>query len=232
MKRRSVAMGLGALATGSGAVFSSATFQATVNSESTLEVFSVAELNVTRGADQISGVTYDSEYNIQSREDLPDAYVNDGSTQSSNLVVEVATRNSNSTKSFPYLLEVTNNGTSDVNVGIGFSSFGENVGNEATISKKDVMDTYEFSANPGRSTDGIGSGDGNISANSTTDGTQTPVNYKLVPPGESLAVDLDVDPPNSIVDDINTAADPNNSFDSSETYGVTLVDEITFGTEE
>jgi hypothetical protein len=59
-------MGLGALATGSGAVFSSAALQATVNSESTLEVFSVAELNVTRGADQISGVTYDSEYNIYS----------------------------------------------------------------------------------------------------------------------------------------------------------------------
>ena len=66
MKRRSVAMGLGALATGSGAVFSLAALQATVNSESTLEVFSVAELNVTRGADQISGVTYDSEYNIYS----------------------------------------------------------------------------------------------------------------------------------------------------------------------
>jgi len=229
MKRRSVAIGLGALATGSGAVFSSAALQATVNSESTLEVFSVAELNVTRGIDQISGFTYDSEYDIQSREDLPDAYVNDGSTQSGNLLVEVATRNSDSTKSFPYLLEVTNNGTSEVNVGVGFDSFGADVGSEGTISKDAVMNTYDFKANPGRSTSGIEEGDIDISANSEK-GDQTPANYKPIPPGESLAVDLDVDPAGSLVKNVNEAIDPTNSFNSSDTSGVTLVNSITFRT--
>jgi hypothetical protein len=229
-------LGLGALSTGSGAVFSSAALTSTTQTASTLEVYSVAELNVTRGADQISAplkrkrtYDYDGSYTINEREDLPAAYVDDGSTQGGNLNVQVATRNDAQTKEFPYLLEVTNNGSSAVEIGIGFDKFGSNVGSSKPITENKVIDTYDFKTNKARSSYGA-SDDVDISANSVQADKKSPANYEEIPTGQSLAVDLDVDPVTGIVGEINDATSPNNTFNNSNTDDVTLVDRITFGT--
>lgn len=238
MKRRSVALSLGALAVGSGATFTSGALQNTVNPTSTLEVYSVGELNVVPGSAQDEDLDYTSDYApVSNGSDLPAAYVN-GDTQNADLDVNVATRNSASSKDFKYLLEVQNNGTTDANVGIGFNSFGSKVdttsisGSSGDISLDDVLDTYNFTANVSLSSEDVSGSDVDISPDSGTADINTPNNYKTVPSGADLAVDLTVSPSGSIVSDINTATGgANKAFDNSNTSGVTLVDALTIGTE-
>lgn len=240
MKRRGMLIGLGTLATGSGAAFTSATLQNQVNPSSTLEVYSVGELNVVPGTAQDADLDYTSDYDIASGDDFPAAYVS-GDTQNADLNVKAATRNSGSTKDFKYLLKVENNGTVSADVGIGFDSFGSNVDTTGSIlsstsggdiSLNDVLDTYNFTANVSLSSSGVSGSNVDISPDSSTADIETPQNYKTVPSGEHLAVDLSVTPSGSIVSDINTVTGgADKAFGDRNTSGVTLVSALTIGTD-
>lgn len=233
MKRRSMVLGIGALATGSGTVFSSAALSNTaVNNSGNLEVLSVGNLNAIGGSDPNGNFDYDDNVDsISNPSNLPAAYVN-GSTQGSDLEVSVVTRNSSgNTDTFENLLRVVNNGTTDVNVGIGFNSFGGDVG--GTISKAEVKNAYEFESNPGESTSGV-QGSAQVIAPNENNDDDEPLNYHLVPAGETLAIDLNVTLSGTLVSQINSARSGSvtPSFDGNNVGdGVTLVDEILIGTE-
>lgn len=237
MKRRSMVLGIGALATGSGTVFSSAALSNTaVNNSGNLEVLSVGNLNAFGGSDPDGNLDYadDNVDSISNPSDLPAAYVN-GSTQGADLEVSVVTRNSSgNTDTFENLLRVANNGTTDVNVGIGFDSFGGDVGSDDTISKAEVKNAYEFKSNPGESTSGVPGSSGKIIAPDEDNADDEPLNYQLVPAGETLAIDLNVTLSGTLVSQINSARSGSvtPSFDGNNVGdGVTLVDKILIGTE-
>jgi len=238
MKRRSMVLSIGALATGSGAVFSSAALSNTATtSSSSLDVFSVGNLNVKRGREtnpatsgNAQNVDYSSTITVNNGSDLPDAYVS-GTTQDGDLTVNTAVRNSASSVEFQELLEVTNQGTTDVNVGFGFSSFGESVGasDDDAISIDNVLDAYTFT---------VADTETNITPTSSTDDATTPDNYQTVSAGESFYVDFEIDLSvnngSSLVSQINDArsGDVSPSFNGSGTGdAVTLVDEIQVGTD-
>lgn len=231
MKRRSVVLGIGTLALGSGATFTSAALQnAATTNNSNLEVFSVGELLVERGEDtnpgngKASGVDYTSEVSVSNAGDLPDAFV-EGNTQNGSLEIDAAVRNNASSITFEELLVVKNQGTVEANVGFGFSSFGGTV-TGGSISKDDVIDAYDFK---------VSSGGANISPTSSTTDPTTPPNFKTVQPGSEFRVDLKIDlSVGSLISDINTErdGDVNPSFDGNGVGdSVTLIDEITVGTE-
>ncbi|GAA0720793.1 hypothetical protein J2744_001642 [Halorubrum trapanicum] len=234
VKRRSMVVGLGALATGSGAVFSSAALQSTSASNASFQVYTVQELNVTRGSSD-----YDREdNNISKASDLPQADV-DGDTQGDDLSVNVATKNNASSQSLAHLLDVENNGTEPVNVAFGFSTFGSIVVDgdstnpgDGEVTEDQVQGMYSFQVNTSDSSDGINSDNGTDISPGTSNAKDAPQNYKTIPAGETLAVDLVVDAPSEVVSAINQASDPSgNPFDKESQANTTLVNEILVGTE-
>ncbi|GAB7010230.1 hypothetical protein [Halorubrum trueperi] len=223
-------VGLGALATGSGAVFSSATLSNTATSDSTMEVYTAGNLSVSRGSSD-----WNSDYadTIDNPSDLPAAYVS-GNTTNSDLSVKVATQNTSSSKTLGYLLKVSNTSGSTVNVGVGFDSFGDEVGTESeTISQSDVVDAYEFRTNDDDSSYNLSETTGvtdNDDISGTSASPDSPSNHAAIPTGEDLAIDLTMDPSDSLVSDINKVANESGPrFEVGD--GVLLVDAITFGTE-
>ncbi|TKX84042.1 hypothetical protein EXE43_21035 [Halorubrum sp. SS5] len=230
-KRRSMVIGLGALATGSGAVFSSAALQSTTTSDAAFEVYTVQELNVKRGDS-----THDrTDNSITDAGDLPQADV-DGSTQKGNLNVKVATRNNSDSHSLTHLLDVENNGTEAVNVGFGFETFGGMVVSSGAgtgeVTEDQVKGMYSFQVNTGDSSNTISGGDGADLSPGSGDSKDNPQNYKTIDPGERLAVDLVVDAPGEVVSAINEATNPTgNPFDKESRDVKTLVEKIVVGTE-
>ncbi|QKG91999.1 hypothetical protein HPS36_03705 [Halorubrum salinarum] len=235
VKRRSMVVGLGALATGSGAVFSSAALQSTSASTAAFQVYTVQELNVTRGSTEYD--QGDTGISISDASDLPQAHVT-GDTQSDSLNVNVATRNSASNQSLTHLLDVENNGTEPVSVGFGFSTFGTIVvdGDNTTagdgqVTEKQVQGMYSFQVNTTDS-NGISSDDGTDISPGSSSQADAPQNYKQIPAGATLAIDLVVDAPDPVVKAINQAANPSgNPFDVESRAKTTLVQEIVVGTE-
>jgi hypothetical protein len=228
-------VGLGALATGSGAAFSSAALQSTSTSNASFQVYTVQELNVRRGSSD-----HDRENNnISNASDLPQADV-DGDTQGGDLDVNVATKNNASSQSLTHLLDVENNGTEAVNVAFGFDTFGsivvnadsvESVGDDE-VTEDQVQGMYSFQVNTSDSSGGITSDDGTDISPGSSNAADTPQNYKTVPAGETLAIDLVVDAPSDVVSAINKVANPSgNPFDAENRADTTLVEEIVVGTE-
>ena len=233
VKRRTTIIGLGALATGSGAVFTSASLNnvASTNTAS-LDVYAARELNVKRGDDS----EFDnSGFTIDNPSELPQANVQ-GNTQEGTLEIETAVRNSSSTKEFNYLLEIENNSTGEVNVGFGIGSFNQTFLDDENVSTTtdELLDMHTFEVNASESSGGFSPSDEqDISPTSSSGGATTPATYQSIPSGETLAVNLDIDPTGSIVSDINSFVDigSGDPFEDGQTSDVTLIDEIQVGTE-
>ncbi|MUW14246.1 hypothetical protein GJ633_05925 [Halorubrum sp. CBA1125] len=139
VKRRSMVIGLGALASGSGAVFSSATFQNSAESDADFRIVSQPGLTLRRGDAFSSGYSWAygpgvktaSFINPVSAEnpgidfsdlkpsDLPVAWANE--QEDGSLVVQLARQNNSSDVDFNQLIEVENTGQTDENVGISYA---------------------------------------------------------------------------------------------------------------
>ncbi|OYR74596.1 hypothetical protein EO776_03585 [Halorubrum ezzemoulense] len=238
-------VGLGALATGSGAVFSSAAFSASATSTADFRV--VVEDNLVLEAgdsfrngdgaylDNPSGKFYggsddlfsgDSGLNGLEPDELPAAYANDRTN--SDLEVETAVQNFEEFK-FDNFLQVTNEGTETREVGIRFNLYGADV-NDGPIKKQDLIQAYEFYNEGG---DG-----GKISTNGSPGGSVSSQTLKAttsVNPGETEQIGLKIDlTVGSISDDIAEAAAPgtNDVFNGGGEYDtVHLVESIRVGSD-
>ena len=244
--RRKTVLGLGALATGSGAMFSSAAFSASATSTADFRV--VVEDNLVLEAgdsfrnsndaylDNPGGSKFyggsddlfsgDSGLSNLEPDDLPAAYANDKTN--SDLAVETAVQNFN-TFEFDDFLQVTNEGTETREVGIRFNQYGEDV-NGGPISNSDLIQAYEFYNKGGDggkiSTDGSPGGPPRTQNLNAT----TPVN-----PGETEQIGLKIDlTVGTISDDIADAAAPgtNDVFNGGGEYDtVHLVESIRVGSD-
>lgn len=175
--RRKTVLGMGALATGSGAVFSSAAFQSSVNPAADMRVVVDGDLIVEAGnAFRDDSGAYQSDisdgefYGIEQNEffdtadptqgtgdalgsefntdDLPIASVNE--KQNENLSIKTAVKN-NTAHTFADLLQVRNEGTEPVDVGVKFEEFGVDTrgsvsGKGGTVDEANVVKAYEFNA--------------------------------------------------------------------------------------
>lgn len=247
--RRKTVLGLGAIATGSGAVFSSAAFQSSVNSTADMRVVVEDDLIVEAGPAFRNNGNYDSNpsgdkfYGTDNNglfddaeslgdidiENLPAARVNDGTN--GDLYIQTAVKNrdksgSSTVVDFPNLLRVRNDGTERAAVGITYqptdAAYGGDVLDDGPIDANDVIQAYEFNA---------GGGSGNkISPDSNYDGN--PANTVEVSAGGTenigLTIDLSV---GTIVEDIAEAAAPGKSevFNGGEYDTVHILEQIQVG---
>jgi hypothetical protein len=245
--RRKTVLGLGAMATGSGAVFSSAAFSASATSTADFRV--VVEDNLileagdsfrnSNGAylDNPSGSKFyggsdnlfsdDSGLSNLEPDDLPAAFANDETN--SDLAVETAVQNGN-TFEFDNFLQVTNEGTETREVGIRFNQYGEDVNNGGPIRSSDLIQAYEFYNQGG---DG-----GKISTDGSPGGPPRTQNLNAttpVTPGETEQIGLKIDlTVGTISDDIADAAKPgtNDVFNGGGEYDtVHLVESIRVGSD-
>lgn len=249
--RRKMVLGMGALATGSGAVFSSAAFQSSVNPTADMRVVVEDDLVVEAGAsfrgsggayledpseDKFYGTgdgsLFSSSDSLDSVEidDLPAARVNDD--QNGGLYIETAVKNRDENGNpivveFPDLLRVRNNGTETAEVGISYQptddAYGANVVNGGSVSARDVVDAYVFESEGGSG--------GKISPD-TYEGN--PANTTTVGVGETEQIGLTIDlgvGSGPIVEDIAEAASPGTSdvFNGGEYDTVELLKQIRVG---
>lgn len=249
VKRRTTILGLGALAVGSGAVFSAAAlenaFEATANFRVVVEDDLLVEAGAAfRDDDDEYGNDGDNEEYAEhdglfdgdelddlDPDDLPFAYVNDGVNE--DLATAVATGlgdGDGKEEGFADLLQVTNEGNTERHVGIAFSEVGEDV-YEGPVHSNEIADVYEFYEDSSTNNDQISSTE--ITQIDTDDGgvddQDGPDNFLTVEPGETRQITLQVDT-TSVADDILEAAGHNDPF-SSEHNTVNLVQEISIGTE-
>ena len=287
--RRKTLVGLGALATGSGALFSSAAFSNTVNPSSDMRVVVEEDANLLvepgisfrDGSDPNdsydstldptngkfagdnnndffstgtpSSGTSDALGSSIDLDDLPVAFVSNDTNGDISIQVAVQL---GETASFEDLLQVTNNGSNAVDIGIKFSAFGvdttsSNVGGGGDFSDQggnvqieNAVGAYAFSA-PSIST---GSDQISTDANDFAGQTDPTVDSQKIPSpaltvsggGTTEQIDLDVDMtssatagPGDFPTQVDAAADPanpgSNVFQEKEDT-VQLVQEIAIGT--
>lgn len=250
--RRKMVIGMGALATSSGAVFSSAAFQSSVNPAADMRVVVEDDLVVEAGAsfrgssgaylenptgDKFYGTGDGSLFSDSDSldsvdiDDLPAARVND--EQNSGLYIETAVKNRDENGNpivveFPDLLRVSNNGTETAEVGISYKptddAYGTDVGvNGGSVPAGDVVDAYVFESQGGSG--------GKISPD-TYNGN--PANTTTVGVGETEQIGLTINlgvGSGPIVEDIAEAASPGTSdvFNGGEHDTVELLKQIRVG---
>ena len=248
-KRRSMILGLGALAMGSGAAFTSAALQNAMAADADFRVVVEDDLVVEPGSafrdgsnslddyDPGSGYTVDTNSLLDNDslgavapEDLPAAAVSDDVNE--DLDIEVATGLDDGTGRLDELsnmLQVRNEGNTTREVAFGFSEFGDNVA-DGTVSSSDVIEVYEFEDEGGNkiSTDSQSwdAGDGEVEADN-----QTPAGHVEIGPGEVEQITLQVDTTvEEVVDDILEEAEGlDNPFEGGHVT-VDLVNAIFVGT--
>lgn len=240
VKRRTTILGLGALAMGSGAAFTSAAFENTAAADADFRVVVEDDLVVEPGPAfrdsednfnpssgnaedwaRENGDSFFSGDSLESidRDDGPKVAAMNNATNS-DLEIEVATfldENAGLDQTFEDFLQVRNSGTTQRNVAIGFSEFGSDVSSE-DINADDVREIYQF-----ENTDGI-----RISEESFED---IP-NWFTLEAGETRQINLSVDT-TEFYEEIVDLATGTNPFEGGERVTtVDLVNEIEFGTEE
>ena len=245
--RRKTVLGMGALATGSGAAFSSAAFQSSVNPAADMRVVVEDNLVVEAGdafrdsnnqylenptnskfyGTGTDGLFVGSEnLNSINTDDLPAARVNDG--QNSDLYIETAIKNRGgdgtpTIVNFDNLLQVENIGTEVAEVGISYQptndAYGEDV-LDGPIAGDDVTDAYEFYSEGGSG--------GKISPEETYDAG--PANTTTVEVGDTEQIGLRIDLTN-ISDNIAAAADldGNDVFGGGDQDTVDILNQIRVG---
>ncbi|ELZ47784.1 hypothetical protein C463_02171 [Halorubrum californiense DSM 19288] len=240
-------VGLGALATGSGAVFSSAAFSNSATSSADFRVVVEDNLILEAGGSfrndndayldnpsdsKFYGGNSNSLFSGESGldgvepDDLPAAWANDKTN--SNLEVETAVQNLG-TFEFSDFLQVTNEGTETAQVGIRFEEYGADV-NGGPIAASDLIQAYEFYNKGGDggkiSTDGNPTGSvSNQSLSATT----------AVPAGATEQIGLKIDlTVGSISSNIADAAKPGTDdvFNGGGEYDtVHLVEKLRVGSD-
>ena len=232
---------MGALAMGSGAAFTSAALQNTAEASADFRVLVEDELIVRPGDSFRDGNgdfdpgnnagegfgSYDREDDNLfenggldgiDEDDVPAAAMNDA--ENDELEIDVVTA-LNQRDTFEEFLEVTNEGETVREVGIGFEEFGSDVDEEDEgPTEDDVVGIYRFERD-----------DFQISVD---DDDEFP-NYLTLEPGQSRQIDLVVDTTDTDIRNriLEVAETDGNPFDDGGTLGtVDLVETIKFGTEE
>ena len=250
--RRKTLIGMGALATSSGAVFSSAAFQSSVNPAADMRVVVDGDLVVEAGnafrngdrdyqpnigdgefygtnqndffstanPDQGEGDSLGSGF---STDDLPIASVN--GEQNEDLSIQTAIKNDTS-HTFEDLLQVRNEGTEPVDIGVKFEEFGVDTdgrvsGNGGSVDEANVVKAYEFKADSNPNNENPISYNQEVSEEEVPDtDAQTVNNVVTVSPGEteqiSLEIDLTVNITGKISEQIEDAATIGDSFTGGE----------------
>ncbi|GAB3701654.1 hypothetical protein GCM10028858_17210 [Halorubrum pallidum] len=240
-------IGLGALATGSGAVFSSAAFASSTASSADFRVVAEDNLVVEAGAsfrgdgneyqpnpsgDKFYGggddlFTDESSLADLAPEELPAAWANNENNDG--LAVETAVENLAETYEFPDFLQVRNEGTEDAEVGIRFEEYGEDV-NNGPVTPEDLIQAYEFLSDGGDG--GKISTDGNPDASNI--GNQTIDNTTTVPVGGTEQIGLVINLTNDTIRTaIAEAASPGTDdvFNGGEHDTVQLVETLRVGSD-
>jgi len=255
MKRRAMLAGTGMLLTGSGIIGTSATLGGSVTAPSDVRVISAEKLEVRAGAafenpetdekfvaydDSTDSLFNDSGLNSISADDLPVATVND--EVNDQLIIETAIALDDDGVRFEDILEVSNLGTVDKEVGIsydrqggsgkGAGQYGEDVtvggDHQNELTDVDVQQVYRFEATP----DGAGSPI-QLSPDPTEVGDDSPSNTIEIAAGATKSLTLEIDFGGGLYE-------PNSEkhiFDAAELGGpftgsidtVDMLDGITFG---
>jgi hypothetical protein len=163
-------------------------------------------------------------------DDLPAARVNSGSTENSDLNIQVAMPSEEDTgdpfkHTFEDLLQVRNEGTEPAKVGIKYSEVGEDVGSGETLSLGKVREGYKFRSK-GK----------NISPTVNSADNEGAVEVGV---GETKQIWLEIDLSvtgnggDSLATEIAREADPNDDdvFNGGAYDTVDILDEIQFGDE-
>jgi len=266
--RRKMILGMGALATGSGAAFSSAAFQSSVNPAADMRVVVDGDLIVEAGAafrnsdggyqsniadGEFYGVNQNEFFSTAnpsqggadslgsgfSTDDLPIASVN--GDQNEALSIKTAVKNDTS-HTFEELLQVRNEGTEPVDVGVKFEEFGVDTdgrmsGKGGDVDEANVVKAYEFKAGSNPNNENPISYNQEVTEDEVPDtAAQTVNNVVTVSPGEteqiSLEIDLTVNITDEISEQIEDAADIGDSFTGGENETedtVQLIDSIRVG---
>lgn len=252
VRRRSMVIGLGALASGSGAVFSSAALENSVDSDADFRIVSEPGLTLRRGEAFSSSNDWaygpnsetppsyisDSGIDFSSLQanDLPVAWANEA--EDGSLDVQIARQNNSSDTNFDKLIEVENTGQTDENIGISYADGYAQINDtdESTanwfvadytepddkISKRDVKEIFTFQTNTDTT---------QVSPNSGSQ-DDTPNTYYTVTPGETVQLDLKTtlsDTQTSVFASYSTGGDP--FAGDPQTDNLQLLDQITVGTE-
>ena len=255
MKRRAMLAGTGMLLTGSGIVGTSAALGSSVTAPGDFRVFSAEKLAVRAGAafenpetdekfvaydDSTDSLFNNSGLNNISADDLPVATVND--ERNDQLIIETAIALDDDGVRFEDILEVSNLGTVDKEVGISYDRQGGSgagagqYGGDVTVggdhqtelTDVDVQQVYRFEATP----DGAGSPI-QLSPDPTEVGDDSPSNTIEIGAGETKSLTLEIDfggglyEPNS-EKHIFDAADLGGAFTGSIDT-IDMLDGITFG---
>lgn len=230
LNRRKTVLGIGALATGSGAVFTSAGFSGSAEASSDFRVVTEGSLvvepnnNVSSGTNEIadnesdpSGYLFKNSSSLSSNTSIGavksggEAAINNQTDGGLELAIAVA---DDTDKDFN-ILQVTNNGDTEESVGATISGYGSDVGN--SITQSDVNNAFEFDIQ-------------NDSGNYENVDKDT---YVPVGPGDTRGLRIDVDMSQIADDDLaNASASGGDVFDSSTAVDtVDLVDTIKIGVE-
>jgi hypothetical protein len=249
-------IGLGALASGSGAVFSSATFQNSVDSDADFRIVSQPGLTLRRGDAFSSGYSWAYGPNSDNEEsadfidagsgidfstlkpsDLPVAWANE--QEDGSLVVQLARQNNSSDVDFNQLIEVENTGQTDENVGISYAGgYAQIDDNESTAGW--FVNGYS-TTNPNEEitkadvqeifTFQTSSDETQISPNSTSESDDANA-YVTLTPGTTVQVDLKTTlngEQTSVFASHSGGGDPFAS--NPQTGNLQLLEQITVGTE-
>jgi urease beta subunit len=228
LNRRKTVLGIGALATGSGAVFTSAGFAGSAEASSDFRVVTEGSLvvepnnNVSDGGNQIadnksdpSGYLFKNSSSLSGNtsvsevKDGGEAAVNNQTDGGLELAIAVA---DDTDKDFN-ILQVTNNGDTTESVGATISGYGSDVG--SSITQSDVNNAFEFDIEDSSDNyQDVGSG-----------------TFVSVGPGDTRGLRIDVDMSQIPDDDLaNASASGGDVFDSSTAADtVDLVDTIKIG---
>jgi hypothetical protein len=260
LSRRKTIIGMGLLAAGSGAAFSSAAFQNSVNPGADFRIIAASDLRVRPGPafqepleeyvvedfDTLNGI----DFNGINPSDLPLAWASDGQTND-DLAVELARLNNASEVVFEGLIEIVNEGDSMESVGISYqggydtdnvdtSGDGNAPNGNGQMYLKDVQEMFQFLAQGGGglafgsdtliSPDPAGIPD--TGGDLDTEDNNAPANFIHLNPGQAVSVDLKTDLTGDQVSIVQAATTlGGNPFDG-DIDGFGVLDDITVGTEQ
>ncbi|MGQ4554358.1 hypothetical protein [Halobellus sp. GM3] len=212
LSRRKMVLGIGLLATGSGASFTSAAFSDETSPSSDFRVVAAGDLNVRRGtafknnSESYVISSYDpanpsgseiTDWSALNPDDLPVAWADDN--ENGSLSVQLAYQNKDNSASPDTLsnfLQISNDGTTTEEVGINYeggyafdgsedwTASSSDFYNSGTdvIGKDDVQSIFKFQDNS----------DSTLVSPSSPDSAEDPANWIELTPGDTLDVDLTV----------------------------------------
>lgn len=234
-KRRNVLVGLGALAMGSGALITQASFENHVDlGEADFQVIAAADLVVRRGDDgwDNSSISFED----IDPQDVPTAAVDSGFNDELN--VQVARRNNAAEQAFSHLLEVENQDATAHDIAITFEDFGEDVdttgggsydwstsADSDNIHAGDVAEMFRFEA--------VSSGGSHIAWISPDPGDSEPEEEVNVGSGDTVNINLVTDQGSTQVRAVNKKAGGDGDDDPfsgpADADAVDLLDNIRVG---